>query len=36
VRIEGATFTRLDAEGLVSEDFHFTDLAGLLSQLTAK
>lgn len=36
VRIEGATFTRLDAEGLVIEDFHFTDLAGLLSQLTAK
>jgi steroid delta-isomerase-like uncharacterized protein len=36
VRIEGATFTRLDAEGLVVEDYHFTDLAGLLSQLTAK
>jgi len=36
VRIEGATFTRLDADGLVVEDFHFTDLAGLLSQLTAE
>jgi steroid delta-isomerase-like uncharacterized protein len=36
VRIEGATFTRLDAEGLVVEDFHFTDLPGLLSQLTAE
>jgi steroid delta-isomerase-like uncharacterized protein len=36
VRIEGATFTRLDAGGLVVEDYHFTDLAGLLSQLTAQ
>ena len=33
VRIEGATFTRLDADGLVVEDVHFTDLAGLMSQL---
>ena len=33
VRIEGATFTRLDANGLVIEDIHFTDAAGLLSQL---
>lgn len=36
VRIEGATFTRLDTDGLVVEDFHFTDLAGLLAQLTAE
>ena len=35
VRIEGATFSRLDADGLVVEDFHFTDLAGLMAQLTA-
>jgi steroid delta-isomerase-like uncharacterized protein len=34
VRIEGATFSRLDAAGLVIEDFHFTDLAGLMAQLT--
>lgn len=33
VRVEGATFTRLDADGLVVEDVHFMDLAGLLSQL---
>ena len=33
VRVEGATFTRLDADGLVVEDFHLTDLAGLLRQL---
>jgi steroid delta-isomerase-like uncharacterized protein len=33
VRIEGATFTRLGADGLVVEDVHFTDLAGLLAQL---
>ena len=35
VRIEGATFTRLGADGLVVEDVHFTDLAGLLAQLGA-
>jgi steroid delta-isomerase-like uncharacterized protein len=33
VRLEGATFTRLGAEGLVIEDVHFTDMAGLLAQL---
>jgi steroid delta-isomerase-like uncharacterized protein len=35
VRIEGATFTRLGPDGLVVEDVHFTDLAGLLAQLGA-
>jgi steroid delta-isomerase-like uncharacterized protein len=35
VRVEGATFSRLDAAGLVVEDCHFTDLAGLMAQLTA-
>jgi len=35
VRIEGATFTRLDANGLVSQDTHFTDLGNLLRQLGA-
>jgi steroid delta-isomerase-like uncharacterized protein len=34
VRVEGATFTRLDAEGLVIEDVHFTDFAGLMAQLS--
>src|SRR5262245_23180564 len=33
VRVEGATFTRLGADGLVVEDVHFTDLAGLMRQL---
>ena len=33
VRIEGATFTRLGADGLVVEDVHFSDMAGLLAQL---
>jgi uncharacterized protein (TIGR02246 family) len=33
VRVEGATFTRLGADGLVVEDVHFTDMAGLLAQL---
>ncbi len=36
VRVEGATFTRLGPDGLVTADVHFTDLAGLLRQLTAK
>jgi hypothetical protein len=31
--MEGATFTRLGLDGLVVEDFHFSDLAGLLGQL---
>ena len=35
VRIEGATFTRLGADGLVVEDVHMSDVAGLLAQLTA-
>lgn len=34
VRVEGATFTRLGADGLVVEDVHFVDFAGLLAQLT--
>jgi len=34
VRIEGATFTRLGAHGLVIEDVHFSDLAGLMAQLS--
>src|SRR5262245_17965267 len=33
VRVEGATFTRLGGDGLVVEDVHFTDLAGLMRQL---
>jgi steroid delta-isomerase-like uncharacterized protein len=34
VRVEGATFTRLGADGLVVEDVHVADLAGLLRQIT--
>ena len=34
VRVEGATFTRLGVDGLVAEDVHFWDVAGLLAQLT--
>ena len=33
VRLEGATFTRLGSDGLVVEDVHFTDFAGLMAQL---
>ena len=33
VRIEGATFTTLDAGGLVVEDVHYTDNAALAAQL---
>lgn len=33
VRIEGATFTRMNADGLVAEDFHFSNMAALLAQL---
>ena len=33
VRVEGATFTRLGPGGLVVEDVHHTDLAGLMRQL---
>jgi len=34
VRVEGATFTRLGADGLVVEDIHFTDVADLIAQLS--
>jgi len=33
VRIEGATFTRLGADGLVVKDVHFSNTASLLAQL---
>jgi len=33
VRVEGATFTRLGANGLVIEDVHHVDYAGLMAQL---
>ena len=33
VRVEGATFTRLGPYGLVVEDVHHSDLAGLFAQL---
>ena len=33
VRVEGATFTRLGPDGLVTADVHFSDIAGLLAQL---
>jgi steroid delta-isomerase-like uncharacterized protein len=33
VRVEGATFTRMNDAGLVAEDHHFMDIAGLLAQL---
>ena len=33
VRVEGATFTRLGPDGLVVEDIHHTDFAGLMAQL---
>lgn len=33
VRVEGATFTRMGAHGLVVEDVHLTDYAGLMAQL---
>jgi len=35
VRVEGATFTRLGPDGLVVEDVHHVDYAGLLAQLGA-
>jgi hypothetical protein len=34
VRVEGATFSRLGVDGLVVEDVHFWDVAGLMAQLT--
>jgi steroid delta-isomerase-like uncharacterized protein len=33
VRVEGATFTRLDAAGLVAEDVHVSNAASLMAQL---
>lgn len=33
VRVEGATFTVMNDDGLVAEDTHYMDLAGLLTQL---
>jgi steroid delta-isomerase-like uncharacterized protein len=33
VRLEGATFTRLGPDGLVVEDVHHVDYAGLMAQL---
>jgi steroid delta-isomerase-like uncharacterized protein len=33
VRVEGATFTRMGPDGLVVEDVHLSDLAGLMAQL---
>lgn len=35
VRVEGATFTRMGADGLVVEDVHFADFAGLIAQLSS-
>jgi len=35
VRVEGATFTRLGPDGLVVEDVHHADLAGLMAQLSS-
>ena len=35
VRVEGATFTRMGEHGLVVEDVHFADMAGLFAQLGA-
>jgi len=33
VRVEGATFSRLGADGLVVQDVHFSDTMTLLAQL---
>jgi steroid delta-isomerase-like uncharacterized protein len=33
IRVEGCTFTRLGADGLVVEDVHMSDVAGLMAQL---
>ena len=33
VRVEGATFTVMNDDGLVAEDHHYMDLVGLLTQL---
>ena len=34
IRIDGATFTRMGADGLVAEDVHFSDAMSLMAQLT--
>ena len=36
VRVEGATFTELDDDGLVIRDFNFIDTATLHAQLNAQ
>jgi steroid delta-isomerase-like uncharacterized protein len=33
IRIDGATFTRMGADGLVAEDVHFSDTMSLMAQL---
>ena len=33
IRVEGATFSRFDADGLVVEDVNFWDVGALLAQL---
>jgi predicted ester cyclase len=35
LRVEGATFTVMNDDGMVAEDHHYVDLAGLLTQLGA-
>ncbi len=34
IRVEGATFSRLGPDGLVVVDVHFSDVAGLMAQLS--
>jgi hypothetical protein len=34
MRVEGATFSRFDDDGLVARDVDFWDVPGLLAQLT--
>jgi steroid delta-isomerase-like uncharacterized protein len=36
IRVEGCTFTRMGPDGLVAEDVHLWDLAGLMAQLGEK
>jgi steroid delta-isomerase-like uncharacterized protein len=35
VRVDGATFTVMNDDGLVAQDHHYFDIAGLLTQLGA-
>jgi predicted ester cyclase len=35
IRVEGATFSRFDADGLVVEDVNFWDAGALLAQLSS-